>query len=78
LFIVDSGGEEANGCGFAKPYYMWRIRARANVMEVEISHDTAEVLILNANVPGNKSPNTYRNDMQLAHRGGKLNRPGGT
>jgi hypothetical protein len=78
LFVVDSLGQPANGCGFGDGYTMWRIRARGNVMEVEISHDTAEVLILNANVPGNKSPNTYRNDMMLAHRGGKLNRPGGT
>jgi hypothetical protein len=77
LFVVGNAGMDADGCGFVPPYFMWRIRARAEVMEVAISHDTAETLILNANLPGNRAPNTYGNDMQLAHRGGRLNRPSG-
>lgn len=77
LFLVNGLGKEAEGCGFGKPYSMWRIRARASIMEVAVSHDTADVLILGANLPGNRSPNTYGNHMMLAHRNGKLNRPGG-
>lgn len=77
MFIIEDAGMDANGCGFAPPYYMWSIRARTSLMEISLSYDLAEVLILDANLPGNRSPNTYGNDMMLAHRSGKLNRPGG-
>ena len=77
LFIVENAGSMANGCGFSHPYFMWSIRARTSIMEITLNYDLAEVLILESNLPGNRSPNTYGNHMQLAHRNGKLNRPGG-
>ncbi|WP_162914048.1 hypothetical protein [Taklimakanibacter lacteus] len=77
LFIVENSGAPANGCGFSAPYFMWAVRARTNLMELTLNFDLAETLILEANLPGNRSPNTYGNHMQLAHRNGKLNRPGG-
>ena len=30
--------------------------------------------LLDANLPGKRAPNTYDNDMQMAHRGGRLTR----
>ena len=68
---------DAEGCGFGKPYRMFRIRAKAPLFELVTSVDLAETLILEANLPGNRTPNTYGNKWMLAHRGGRLNRPGG-
>lgn len=67
----------AVGCGFAEPYMMWRITSKTTLLDLASSVGQAEDLILGANLPGNRSPNTYGNDMQLAHRGGRLNRGGG-
>lgn len=76
MFVIEDSGMGAVGCGFAPPYVMWNIPARTNLLEISLNHDLAETLVLEANFPGNRPPNTYRNDMKLAHRGGKLNRPG--
>ena len=35
---------------------------------------TVQSLVLDANLPGKRAPNTYDNDMQMAHRGGRLTR----
>jgi hypothetical protein len=77
MYIIEDTGVTANGCGFSTPYKMWSIRARTSLMEISVNYDLAEVLVLHANLPGNRAPNTYGNDMQLAHRGGKLSRTSG-
>jgi hypothetical protein len=77
LVIFDRTDDKpAKGCGFDDPYRMWRVRSKDVLLEFVMSVDTAETLILEANLPGNRAPNTYGNSMQLAHRGGRLNRNG--
>lgn len=68
----------AAGCGFDEGYSMWRIRSKLTMIELTSNVDLAEELILEANLPGNRAPNTYGNSMQIAHRGNRLNRTGGS
>ena len=53
---------------------MWRIRAATELLELATTYDTAQALILDANLPGRRAPNTYSVTMQMAHRGGRLTR----
>jgi hypothetical protein len=69
--------EPVFGAGVANPtptYRMWRIRAATELLELTTNYDTARALILDANLPGRRAPNTYSNNMQMAHRGGRLTR----
>jgi hypothetical protein len=69
--------EPVFGSGGANPapiYRMWRIRAATQLLEVATNYDTAQALVLDAHLPGKRSPNTYSNNMQMAHRGGRLTR----
>ncbi|MCB4769557.1 hypothetical protein LGR54_13140 [Ancylobacter sp. Lp-2] len=68
---------KAAGCGFDESYDMWRITSKTMLLDITIAAGLAEELILAANLPGNRLPNTYGNHMELAHRGGRLNRGGG-
>ncbi len=76
MIFEHSRGEAAKGCGFAEPYKMWRIGSKRSLMELSTRVGLAEELILQANLPGNRNPNTYGNNMQLAHRSGRLGRNG--
>ena len=79
LFKPQGDAMPAQGCGFDgfdPPYKMWRITSKTMLLELASTAGTAEDLILAANLPGNRPPNTYGNHMQLAHRGGRLNRGG--
>lgn len=78
VFPVEVADQEADGCGFAAPYRMWRIVPRTEMVELTTGSGRAEMLILQANLPGSAVPNTYGNHMQLAHRAGRLNRYGGS
>lgn len=68
------------GCGFDPPgggtpvgwYRVWRLKANSRAIELNASIGDLQNLILDANLPGRRAPNTYRNDMQLAYRGGRL------
>jgi hypothetical protein len=76
-FFHHGDEEEARGCGFevGKPpnvYKMWRVRKKTDMMEMPISVGDAEQLLLEANNPGRRAPNTYSANMQMAHRGGRL------
>lgn len=55
-------------------YRMWRIRAATKLLEVTTTYDKAQALVLDANLPGRRSPNTYSVTLQMAHRGGRLTR----
>lgn len=61
------------GCSFTNPYQMWRVRAKDLILELTPSEDTAEKLILVANIPGRRLPNTYDSHMELSTRGGRVN-----
>jgi hypothetical protein len=70
---------DAKGCGFeGLGYKMWQITKKTPIVELATSTDLAEEIVLNSNLPGNRNPNTYGNNMMLAHRGGRLNRGGGS
>ena len=80
LFIFEPSTAEAkaDGCGFGDGgYAMWQITAKTPILELSTNADLAEELLLNANLPGNRSPNTYGNSFALAHRNGRLTRAGG-
>lgn len=64
-------GSPANA---APIYRMWRIRAATQLLELATTYDTAQALVLDANLPGRRSPNTYSINLQMAHRGGRLTR----
>ena len=88
IFVTDASEEDPIGCGFdveprpplptppAQPliYRMWRIRAATELLELSTAYDEAQALILDANLPGRRAPNTYSVNMQMAHRGGRLTR----
>lgn len=80
IFVFDGFEEvkEASGCGFGADYSMWHISSKQILLELSTRTDEAEVLVLEANLPGNRAPNTYGNSYQLAHRSGRLNRQGNT
>jgi hypothetical protein len=56
---------------------MWRVKSQSALVELSAMIDTPQKLILDAQLPGKRAPNTYNNDMQLAHRGGRLTRSEG-
>lgn len=68
------------GCGFDVPvpgnqdqwYQGWRLRSNQRIIEMGMSVGRVEDIILDANRPGRRPPNTYASDMQLAHRNGRL------
>ena len=81
-FSPFSGPVQAQGCSFGlesvgKGYSMWRVSPKTMMLELTVNVDTAQELILESNLPGNRPPNTYGNNMQLAHRAGRLTRNGG-
>lgn len=78
MIFEHNRNDDAEGCGFAAPYKMWRIGSKRSLMELSTKVGLAEELILEANLPGNRAPNTYGNSMQMAHRSGRLGRDGGS
>jgi hypothetical protein len=77
LIFEHDDDKPAEGCGFGVAgYSMWRVRSKTELLEIVLSVDLAEKLILEANLPGNRAPNTYGNSMQLAHRDGRVGRYG--
>ncbi|HEV7318503.1 MAG TPA: hypothetical protein VGO04_07835 [Ensifer sp.] len=82
MFIV-AGVEDQDpiGCGFdAQPtgssngYRMWRIQSSTQILEITTSVSDAKTLILDANLPGKKSPTSYAITQSMAHRNGRLAR----
>jgi hypothetical protein len=65
-------GAGENACGFAPQYQRWRIPSDATVLDFSTQVGTCEKVVLDANRPGRRPPNTYRSEMLLAHRGGKF------
>ncbi|HRO10675.1 hypothetical protein [Amaricoccus sp.] len=82
--VTDAAEEDPVGCGFdlelrlnqpgTPVYRMWRIHTVTQLLEVATTYDTAQALVLDANLPGRRSPNTYSINLQMAHRGGRLTR----
>ncbi|THA64350.1 hypothetical protein [Ensifer adhaerens] len=79
IFIVTGPkAEAAVGCGFdsiaGASYQMWRIRASTELIEIATSFGDAQTLILDANLPGKRSPTSYAITQSMAHRDRRLNR----
>jgi len=53
---------------------MWAIRSTEELLEVSLSYGNTKSLILDANLPGKRSPSSYAITASLAHRNGRLNR----
>lgn len=67
----------ADDCGYDKKfgagYRVWVVDKLSECDHVEINSGFVEQLVLEANLPGRRSPSMYSANMQLAHRGGRLN-----
>lgn len=84
IFIVTGpADEDPIGCGFDfQPpvagshtgYRMWRIRSSTQLLEIATDFGDAKTLILDANLPGKRSPTSYAITMAMAHRNGRLTR----
>lgn len=78
IFIVKGpDAEPAVGCGFdsgKNAYSMWRIGSSEQLLEVSVNCGDTKKLILDANLPGRRSPSSYAITASLAHRDGRLNR----
>ena len=61
-------------CGYdLKPgYKVWIVDKLDQCVEIEVNQGFIEQIVLEANMPGRRSPSTYRATMALSHRGGKL------
>ncbi len=85
IFIV-TGPEDQDpiGCGFDEfqlptpgshtGYRMWRIQSSTELLEIATSFSDAKTLILEANLPGKRSPTSYAITQSMAHRNGRLSR----
>lgn len=66
----------ADDCGYDKKkdhhYKVWIVDKLSECQHIEVSSGFVEQLILDANMPGRRSPSTYRAHMQLAHRSGRM------
>jgi|tagenome__1003787_1003787.scaffolds.fasta_scaffold20963522_2 hypothetical protein len=57
--------------GFSR-YRMWKVDKLRRSVAIEVTHGYFEQLVLEENLPGQRSPNTYRSHAMLSHRGGRL------
>lgn len=82
VFLVKGpSAEDAAGCGFDNlppaangKYQMWRVRSNEELLEIAVNYGDVKKLILDANLPGRRSPSSYAITASLAHRDGRLNR----
>lgn len=78
FIVIGPQDESAVGCGFDappgvdNPYRMWRIRAATELLEIVTNYGDAKSLILDANLPGKRSPTSYAITISMGHRSGRL------
>ncbi len=53
-------------------YMVWIVDKLDECVEFEIDQGFIEQLVLDANMPGKRSPTMYASRMQMAHRSGRL------
>lgn len=86
--VTGPNAEPAVGCGFDKipcttpststtpsttpGYKMWRITASEQILEISTAFGDARTLILDAQLPGKRSPSSYAITLRMAHRNGRL------
>ena len=64
----DSGYQDK----YDEGYRVWLVDKLDQCVEVEVSQGFIDELVLEANMPGKRSPTAYKAIMMLSHRGGKL------
>lgn len=75
IFIVTGPiAKPAVGCGFeaSMGYKMWRLTASSQILEISTNFADARALILDAQLPGKRSPSSYAITLRTAHRNGRL------
>ncbi|QFT28894.1 hypothetical protein K1718_00690 [Roseibium porphyridii] len=50
----------------------WRMNKLNRTTEISVEDGLLETLVLEANMPGRRSPNSYAANMQMAHKSGRL------
>ncbi|MGE3872579.1 MAG: hypothetical protein AB7F74_06455 [Parvibaculaceae bacterium] len=53
-------------------YKVWIVDKLEKCIEIEVNQGFIDELVLEANMPGKRSPTAYRAAMMLSHRGGRL------
>jgi hypothetical protein len=81
ITVVELDGAPAVGCDYndfgdgvqaTERYRMWVVKKLDRTVQIEVTQGFFEQLILEANLPGRRSPNTYTSNMVLSHRSGRL------
>ncbi|MDX8443288.1 hypothetical protein [Mesorhizobium australafricanum] len=54
-------------------YKLWIVDKLDQCVEFEVNQGFVEQIVLEANLPGKRSPTMYASKMTMGHRGGKLN-----
>ena len=68
LPVDDAGYTAKAGAG----YKVWVVDKLDKCLEVEVNQGFVEQLVLEANLPGKRSPTMYASRFMMGHRGGKL------
>jgi len=71
IMVVSGTAEPVPGKAGSLLY--WRMNKLDRTTEISVEDGLLETLILEANLPGRRSPNSYAANMQMAHRSGRLN-----
>lgn len=58
--------------GSADNYLLWIVDKLDECVEFEMNQGFVEQIVLEANLPGKRSPTMYASRMMMGHRGGKL------
>jgi hypothetical protein len=82
IMVVKTDGVPAIGCDYndfgdgvavgEKTYRMWFVNKLDRTVQIEVTLGMFEQLVLEANLPGRRNPNTYSSHMMLSHRSGRL------
>ncbi|HTN98518.1 MAG TPA: hypothetical protein VL101_16205, partial [Nordella sp.] len=65
----DDSGYDAK---YDEGYRVWLVDKLDQCVEVEINQGFVDEIVLEANMPGKRSPTAYRAAMSLSHRSGRL------
>lgn len=78
IMLIPSGPRRIppDDCGYNSKqpagYRLWIVDKLDQCVEIEVNQGFVEQLVLEANLPGRRSPSTYRATMALSHRSGRL------
>jgi hypothetical protein len=70
--LDDSGYDKKHDAANDLGYRVWVVDKLDQCVDIEVNQGFVEQLVLEANMPGKRSPSAYRAAMMLAHRGGRL------